>query len=263
MRCTIRPPNDGSGYLFSIMEYLFIVVLGAAFILLGRWLYRNPRRLVPVWGIFNREHPGVQKVARAYAAFFIFFGVFAIAGVLVVRLLPGVPGTPILGLLLAVAFTWLLRRGLTQPVADSVGPTIGPPAAVVSKQSLLSSHWKRNLLIFVGFAILLVGVVLSTIGNSDVSKMAFAAAQASPAVKQRLGEPVKRGFFTSGSIEISGPTGKADIAIPVSGPRGKATVYAVARKSAGLWKFETLQVSFGDDSARADLLQQGAESGQH
>jgi hypothetical protein len=60
--------------------------------------------------------------------------------------------------------------------------------------------------------------------NSDVSKLAFAAAQASPAVKEQLGESIKRGFFTSGSIEISGPTGKADIAIPISGPRGNATV---------------------------------------
>jgi hypothetical protein len=128
---------------------------------------------------------------------------------------------------------------------------------------LLSGHWKRNLLILVGLAILLVGVIMGIIGNSDVSKLAFATAQVSPAVKERLGEPVKRGFFTSGSIEISGPTGKADIAIPISGPRGKATIYAIARKSAGLWKFETLQVSFGDDIVRADLLQQGSEAGQH
>lgn len=243
------------------MELLFIVALGAVFIVLGRWLYRNPRRLVPVWGIFNREHPGVQKVARAYATFFIFFGAFALSGVIVVHLLPGVPGTPILGLLLAVALTWLLRRGLAQPVADSIGPTVGSPPVVVPKQSLLSGHWKRNLFIVVGFAILLVVAIFSIIGNSDVCKMALAAAQASPAVKQRLGEPVKRGFFTSGSIETSGPTGKADIAIPISGPKGKATVYAVARKSAGLWKFETLQVSFADENVRADLLQ-GAQFGQ-
>lgn len=243
------------------MELLFIVALGAVFIVLGRWLYRNPRRLVPVWGIFNREHPGVQRVARIYATFFIFSGAFAVTGVIVVRLLPGVPGTSILGLFLAVALTWLLRRGLTLPVANPSGPTVGPPTAGVPKRSLLSGHWKRNLFIVVGFAILLMGVIISVIGNSDVCKMAFAAAQASPAVKQRLGEPLKRGLFTSGRIETSGPTGKAVIAIPISGPRGKATVYAVAQKKAGLWIFETLQVSFGENSVRADLLP-GAQSGQ-
>jgi hypothetical protein len=92
--------------------------------------------------------------------------------------------------------------------------------------------------------------------------MAFAAAQASPTVRQQLGEPVERGFFTSGTIQISGPTGQADIAIPISGPKRKATVYVVARKSAGLWRLETLQVSFNKEGARVDLLREGAESGQ-
>jgi cytochrome oxidase complex assembly protein 1 len=237
--------------------------VGVVFIFLGRWLYLNPRRLVPVWGIFNREHPGVQKVARAYATFLIFFGAIAVAGPIVVWLLPGVPGTPILGLVLAVVLAWLLRRGLSSPAIDSIGSPVGNPAVIVAKQNLLSGHWKRNLLIVAGFAILLVGIITSILGNSDVSKLAFASAQGSPAVKERLGEPIKRGFFTSGNIEISGPMGKADIAFPISGPRGKATVYAVAQKSAGLWKFETLQVSFGSDGVRADLLQQGAGSGQH
>jgi hypothetical protein len=108
---------------------------------------------------------------------------------------------------------------------------------------------------------LLLGVVFIVVGESDISKMAFAAAQASPVVRQQIGEPVKRGFFTSGNIQISGPTGQADIAIPIKGPKGEATVYAVARKRGGLWKFETLQVSFNGDGARFNLLKDEAESG--
>jgi hypothetical protein len=64
--------------------------------------------------------------------------------------------------------------------------------------------------------------------------MAVAAAESNPAVKQRLGDPIKRGFFTPGSIEIDGPSGHADLEIPISGSRGKATIYAVAKKSAGI-----------------------------
>jgi hypothetical protein len=240
---------------------LLFVAMGAVFILLGSWLYRNPRRLTPGWGILNRDHPGVQKVARAYATFFIFFGSFALAAIASVRL--RVPGTPLVGLAAAIGLTWLIRSRLKQSVAvptASFVSTVAGPVQIAPKQPLLSSHWKRNLLIAIGLAVVLVAVVMSIIGDSDVSKMALAAAQSSPSVKQQLGEPIKRGFFTSGSIEVSGPSGKADISIPISGPKGKATVYAVARKSAGLWKLETLLVSFKEESARVDLLKEAVGS---
>jgi hypothetical protein len=45
-------------------------------------------------------------------------------------LLPGIPGTPILGLRAPLLLTWLLRRGLAQPVADSIGPTVDATAVV-------------------------------------------------------------------------------------------------------------------------------------
>ena len=94
------------------------------------------------------------------------------------------------------------------------------------------------------------------LSDSDVSKMALAAAESNPVVKQRLGDRIKRGFFTSGSIEIDGSSGHANLEIPIRGPRGKATVYAVAKKSAGIWKFETLDVAFDEASPRVNLLQQ-------
>jgi cytochrome oxidase complex assembly protein 1 len=62
--------------------------------------------------------------------------------------------------------------------------------------------------------------------------------------------------LTSGSIEIAGSSGYADLEIPVRGSRGKATIYAVARKSAGIWKFETLDVAFDEASPRVSLLQE-------
>jgi len=105
----------------------------------------------------------------------------------------------------------------------------------------------------VSVMILIFIVVFIVIGNSEPSKMAFAVAAANPVVRQRLGEPIKRGFFTSGNIETSGPSGHADVAIPISGPKAKATIYAVAQKSAGLWRFETLEIAFGEGSQRLSL----------
>ena len=233
------------------------MVAGVCFVWLGRWLYRNPRKLLPGWGFLNPQHPGVQKLTNAYATFFIFFGLFASAGVALAFLLRRVPGMPLLVFAAAVVGAWFLRPKVPQSESPVVAPIEHP-----DKPRLLGKHWKRNLTIFAGFMALLMVVVIVIIGDSEVCKMALAAAEANPVVRQRLGEPVKRGFFTSGSIEISGPSGHADIAIPVSGPRGKATVYAVALKSAGLWRFETLEIEFDQTSPRVDLLNQGSTSSQ-
>jgi len=240
----------------SQLTAFFTVMFGAGFVLLGRWLYRNPRKLVPAWGILNGEHSGVQKLARAYATFFIFFGLLASLGVLVALLLPSTPGTPILAFMAAAAGTWFLRPRSPQRAPLPMEASVGTLTEKAEKPGLLSKHWKRNLMIALGLMALFVLAIFGVIGNSDVSKMAFAAAKANPAVMQRLGEPVKRGFFISGNIQTAGPTGQADMAIPISGPKGKATLYVVARKSAGLWKLETLEVAFREEDTRMDLLKQ-------
>lgn len=79
-------------------------------------------------------------------------------------------------------------------------------------------------------------------------------AQSYPAVIQRLGEPVKRGWMTTGSVETSGPSGHADLAIPLSGPKGKGTLYAVASKRAGQWILQTLQLKVEGERSALDLL---------
>jgi hypothetical protein len=105
---------------------------------------------------------------------------------------------------------------------------------------------------FVG-AILLA--VESTIQHSGFYPQALERAQANPQVANKIGQPLKAGWFASGNINISGSSGDADIAIPISGPNGKGTIYVVAKKSAGLWTFRTLQVEVPGESQRIDLLQ--------
>jgi hypothetical protein len=239
--------------LVSFMEALTVLLttlIGVCFLLLGRWLYLNPRKMFPAWGLLNREHPSLQKLGRVYGAFFIFFGIFASVGVSLSILLRSVPGLPLLAPI-AVAGAWFLRPKVPQsePPVDAAGQQS-------QKQPLLGKHWKRYLAIAGCFVGILVVVVSLTLGDSDVSKMAVAAAESNPVVKQRLGDTIKRGFFTSGRIEIDGSSGHADLEIPVSGSRGKATIYAVARKSAGIWKFETLDVAFDEASPRVSLLQE-------
>jgi len=87
--------------------------------------------------------------------------------------------------------------------------------------------------------------------------MAIAAAESNPAIRQRLGGLIKRSFFISENTDISVSSSHTDLSIPVSGPRGKATIYAVVQKSAGLWKFESLDSAFDQTSSRMTVLNEG------
>jgi hypothetical protein len=234
---------------------LLPIIFGLCFVLLGRWLYKNPGKLFPGWGLLNPEHPQVQKLSRVYATFLIFVGAFAsVVGAFV--LTRSAPWVSFLAFPVAVIAAWLLRPRVPQQAEFSVATTKDDQ---LKNQPLLVNHWKRNLGIAVGFAAVLMVVLFVILGDSDVSRMAIAAAESNPIVRERLGEPVQRGFFTSGTIEISGSSGHADLSIPVSGPRGKATIYAVAKKSAGLWKFESLDIAFHQTSERMTLLNEEAD----
>lgn len=105
-----------------------------------------------------------------------------------------------------------------------------------------------------------VGAIFSIVEysfqHSDAYNNAIALARSNPAVSGKIGQPLKIGWFASGNINISGPSGDADLAIPISGPHGKGTIYAVAKKSAGVWRFEILQVEIAGEPQRIDLLLQ-------
>jgi hypothetical protein len=94
-----------------------------------------------------------------------------------------------------------------------------------------------------------------SIKQSGAYTQALAQAQANPQVTGLIGQPVMPGMFVSGNINVNGDSGNADISIPVSGPKGKGKVYAVAKKSAGQWQFETLQFGADGQTDRIDLLQ--------
>ena len=99
------------------------------------------------------------------------------------------------------------------------------------------------------FIAAIVMVVAGAMRSNDVYKEALARAQANPVLIERLGTPIEPGFFTSGSINVNGGSGEADLAIPLHGPKGEATVNVVAHKKGGTWTFETMRA--GD----VDLLE--------
>ena len=133
------------------------------------------------------------------------------------------------------------------------------------------SWWGRNwkwvlpvgclapLLVCCGGIGLLMTAVFGAIKSSEPYREALARAEASPALQAALGQPIRPGFFPTGTIRTGfdipgGETGQADLAIPISGPKGTATLRVVAEKSDAGWKFLTLEAMVAGQARPIDLL---------
>ncbi len=128
------------------------------------------------------------------------------------------------------------------------------------------SWWQRNwkwfvpllgigvVILFVSFIALILSLVFGMMKSSYVYNHAMEEAKANPNVQKALGEPVKAGLLVAGNISVNGHSGHADLSIPVSGPDGKGTIYAVAQKSSGEWRFKTFLVAVESTGQQINLL---------
>lgn len=142
-------------------------------------------------------------------------------------------------------------------------PSSPAPGVANSGPGWFARNWKWALLLAgLGLALLLAAfvagillIVETSFQHSGFYHDALDRARANPQVVDKIGQPLRAGWLASGSVNTSGSSsGNADVAIPISGPKGKGTIYLVAKKSAGLWKFETLQVEVEGQEERIDLL---------
>ncbi|GAA0709590.1 hypothetical protein ISN75_01915 [Dyella marensis] len=99
--------------------------------------------------------------------------------------------------------------------------------------------------------------VISIMKSSDAYKLAVSEVQASTEVSQLLGTPITPGIPT-GSIQVSGADGRANLAFNVEGPKGKGTVYVLAVEAVGKWRLDKAVFEDGATKNRIDLNAQGA-----
>src|SRR5271157_1659869 len=111
------------------------------------------------------------------------------------------------------------------------------------------------IVLILGFIAGVFCVVEISIRSSDVYNQALAQAQANSQVSEKIGRPLNAGWFATGEINIHNDSGDADITIPISGPKGKGWIYAVAKKKAGVWRYETLLVEVDGQEDQINLLQ--------
>jgi hypothetical protein len=141
------------------------------------------------------------------------------------------------------------------PNAAAASPSFTTAAA---RKGWFSRNWKwlvpALLIVFIVLPLALIGSVFAAMKNSDVVKESLLRAQANPLVVQKLGTPIQEGWLVSGSINVSGSSGDADLAVPISGPKGKGNIYVTAHKGAGAWDYQVMEAAIEGSNQRINLL---------
>jgi hypothetical protein len=99
------------------------------------------------------------------------------------------------------------------------------------------------LALFAAFIFGILALVFGAMKSSGPYQHAMARAQADPAVTAALGTPIQAGWGVQGNFSSNGPDGEANLAIPLDGPKADGTLFVVAKKHAGEWRYETLAVN--------------------
>jgi hypothetical protein len=90
-------------------------------------------------------------------------------------------------------------------------------------------------------AVLFLGV-FGAMKNSEAYKESLAKAQASPALQEAIGTPIKDTFFVAGSVATENGKDTAELAYAVTGPKGGAAVtVSGVKESGGSWVYSKME----------------------
>ncbi len=137
------------------------------------------------------------------------------------------------------------------PSAPPPGGYYTQPPQGEQRKGCWGRNWKWMVpvgclgLILAGVALLLgiFAVAMSAIKSSDVYQGALKVAQTHPAAVERLGQPIKDGWFVKGNINVTAAGGDANFEIPLSGPKKSGTLHVRAVNPNGAWMYERLELA--------------------
>lgn len=232
-----------------------LIVFGIAgpilLIFLARWIYRSPQKIYRPLTFIDGFDSFFQRFFRFFSVVVIFAASMSLLLSLVQILhLFSTAAPTLLCILGGILFTWFLTPRMATAAQSELASV--PPVASPNHR-----HKKLIRIILTAAIVIATGAVLgllSLLGNLEVTKLAFAKAESDPAIVERLGEPIRQGWLTTGSVNMSGMSGSAEISVPISGPQGKGTLYVVATKSEGIWTFSTLHFLQEGEAMPLDLL---------
>jgi hypothetical protein len=149
---------------------------------------------------------------------------------------------------------------MTTPAYNA--PGYFPP---VPYRSWFARNWKWFVPVLVATFVAMLGLFLlglfvtatGMIRSSGAYKTAIQKAEQNPVVETKIGRPFRVGKFVQGNVNFSGDSGDAELSIPITGERGSGHIIARAKKRAGEWTFQTLEVHVDSDGTVIPLLGAG------
>ena len=129
-------------------------------------------------------------------------------------------------------------------------------------KSWFSRNWKWFIpTLILGLVLLLalfVGGLLTFVfgllKSSEPYQHPVAVASSNPDVVRELGAPISPAWYVSGSVSVSGSSGEADLDIPLHGSLHSGTLYVIAKKTDGVWKYTKLRVFVEGHESPIELL---------
>ncbi len=134
---------------------------------------------------------------------------------------------------------------------------------IAPKKHWFQRNWKwfiplgclGSLILFLAFVACIMAFTFGLMKSSGAYKDALDRAKYHELVQELMGPPIEAGWYVTGNVNISGPSGQASISIPLSGTRDRGTIFVEATKSAGEWHYSTLVVEIRSSGRRINLLE--------
>ena len=139
---------------------------------------------------------------------------------------------------------------MMNPNQAQFGGSFQQPPQQPQQKGCLGRNWKWMLpvgclgLILGGVALIggIIFVAMSAMKSSDVYQGALKVAQTHPTAIERLGSPIKDGWFVRGNVSFESGSGSANFAIPLSGSERSGRLYVRAVNEGGAWMYERLDL---------------------
>lgn len=107
-----------------------------------------------------------------------------------------------------------------------------------------------SIIAFVSLSIVSTLLILRQIEPVQAS---FKMIQDQPEVQTAFGPEITLGFWVSGSISTTGPSGSANLSYSIQGSQDAGTVYVEAHKELGEWVYDALVIERDSDHQRLRL----------
>ncbi len=107
---------------------------------------------------------------------------------------------------------------------------------------------------FIVFIVLINIAVTFLIEDSDSFKLSFQKVSSSPEIQEIFGSHIKTGSV-SGSINISGSKGSANLSYSITGQKNEGVVYAIMEMKMRQWEIKELAVKINEDQKIIQIVE--------